>query len=65
MNINYQDKDTATDAKTVAAFLESRGVNTGEIVAEYNGEILSGEDAFAVALEEGARLNVFRIVAGG
>ena len=65
MKVKYQGNDAETDATTVAAFLESRGVKTGEIVAEYKGGILSGEAAFAAPLEEGAELNVFRIVAGG
>ena len=65
MKIKYQGNDAETDATTVMAFLESRGVKTGEIVAEYEGGILSGKTAFATPLEEGAELNVFRIVAGG
>ena len=65
MTIKYQDKETTTDATTVAAFLESLGVKTSEIVAEYKGEILSGAAALASPLEEGAELNAFRIVAGG
>ena len=65
MTIKYQDKETTTDATTVAAFLESLGVKTSEIVVEYKGEILSGAAALAAQLEHGAELNAFRIVAGG
>ena len=65
MTIKYQGKETATDAATVAAFLEALGVKTSEVVAEYKGEILSGAAALAASLEEGAELNAFRIVAGG
>ena len=65
MTIKYQGKETTTDATTVAAFLESLGVKTSEIVAEYKGEILSGAAALAAQLEQGAGLNAFRIVAGG
>ena len=65
MTIKYQGKETTTDATTVAAFLESLGVKTSEIVAEYNGAILSGSAALAAQLEQGAELNAFRIVAGG
>ena len=65
MTIIYQGKPTETDATTVAAFLESLGVKTSEIVAEYKGEILSGAAALAAQLEQGAELNAFRIVAGG
>ena len=65
MTIKYQGKETTTDATTVAAFLESLGVKTSEIVIEYKGEILSGAAALAAQLEQGAELNAFRIVAGG
>ena len=65
MTIKYQGKETTTDATTVAAFLESLGVKTSEIVAEYKGEILSGAAALTAQLEQGAELNAFRIVAGG
>ena len=65
MTIKYQGKETTTDATTVAAFLESLGVKTSEIVVEYKGEILSGAAALAAQLEHGAELNAFRIVAGG
>ena len=64
MTIKYQGKETTTDATTVAAFLESLGVKTSEIVVEYKGEILSGAAALAAQLEHG-ELNAFRIVAGG
>ena len=65
MTIKYQGKETTTDATTVAAFLESLGVKTSEIVVEYKGEILSGAAALAAQLEQGAELNAFCIVAGG
>ena len=65
MKIKYQGKETETDRTTVAAFLESQGTKATEIVVEYKGDILSGEAALAASLEDGAELNVFRIVAGG
>ena len=65
MNIKYQGRETETDATTVAAFLSTQGVKTAEAVVEYKGDILSGETALAAQLEDGAELNVFRIVAGG
>ena len=64
MTIIYQGKPTETDATTVAAFLESRG-GVKNAVIEYNGEILTGQAAGAAALEDGAGLNAYRIVAGG
>ena len=65
MKINYQGKESETDANTVAAFLTTQGVKPTEAVVEYKGDILSSEVALAAPLEDGAELNVFRIVAGG
>jgi len=65
MKIKYQGKETETDADTVATFLTTQGVKPAEAVVEYKGDILSGEAALATPLEDGAELNVFRIVAGG
>lgn len=65
MNIRYQGSNAETDAPTVAAFLESQGVLAAESVVEYRGEVLQGSTSLAAPLEEGAELNVFRIVAGG
>ena len=65
MKIKYQGKETETDRTTVAAFLTTQGVKPTEAVVEYKGDILSGEAALGAPLENGAELNVFRIVAGG
>ncbi|MBO7653530.1 MAG: MoaD/ThiS family protein [Kiritimatiellae bacterium] len=65
MKIIYQGKETETGTTTVTAFLAAQGVKANEAVIEYNGEILSGQPALDVSLQEGAELNVFRIVAGG
>ena len=65
MNIRYQGGNAETNAPTVAAFLESQGVLAAECVVEYMGEVLQGAASLAAPLEEGAELNVFRIVAGG
>ena len=64
MRIIYQGKAEETDAVTVAAFLAAHG-GAQETVIEYNGEILAGDAAPAIPLEEGAELNVYRIVSGG
>ena len=64
MKIRYQGKETETDAASVAAFLAMHDVKVEEAVVEYKGEIFSGEAEIAVPLEDGAELNVFRIVAG-
>ncbi len=65
MKIRYQDKEIETDETTVAAFLAAQGVKTAEAVVEYKGNILSSDAALTADLEDGAELNVFRIVAGG
>jgi sulfur carrier protein ThiS len=65
MKIRYQGKETETDAASVAAFLAMQDVKVEAAVVEYKGEILSGEAEIAAPLEDGAELNVFRIVAGG
>ena len=65
MKILYQDKETETDAATVAAFLAVQGVKTEEAVVELDGEIVASDSVAATPLREGAELNVFRIVAGG
>ena len=62
MKIIYQGKERETDAATVAAFLESVGVNASGAIIEYKGDVLADASA---ALEEGAELNVFKIVSGG
>ncbi len=66
MTIKYQGKDETTAAKTVAAFLAEKGVNVKAAIVEYGGEIY-GEDSdlSALAVVEGAELNVFNIVSGG
>ncbi len=65
MKIVYQGKEAETASATVGAFLAAAGVGADGVVIEYKGEILSAADAASAPLEEGAELNVFRIVAGG
>lgn len=65
MKINYQGKETETDATTVAAFLAERGVKPTEAVVEVDGEIVAADAVAATPLRESAEVNVFRIVAGG
>ena len=65
MTIIYQGRAEAADAATVAAFLAAKGIDAKTAVLEYKGDILSAEDADAAALEDGAELNVYRIVSGG
>ncbi|MBR4523453.1 MAG: MoaD/ThiS family protein [Kiritimatiellae bacterium] len=65
MKIIYQGKATETAPATVGAFLAANGIAAGKTVIEYKGEVLSGEDAASALLEDGAELDVFKIVAGG
>ena len=65
MKIVYQGTAEETDASTVAAFLEGKGVATGMAVVEYQGEIHAPGDSLDIQIVDGAALNAFRIVAGG
>lgn len=47
------------------AFLESRGQAIGRVVVELNGEALSPSESSQVILNNGDRLEIVRIVAGG
>lgn len=53
------------DAQTVAAYLEKLGVNPRAVAVELNGEILE-KSAYASALiEDGAVVEIVRMVGGG
>ena len=66
MKIKYQGKDEETALSTVAALLSEKGVDAMTAIVEYRGEIYSSPEALdALALEEGAELNAYRIVSGG
>ena len=66
MTIKYQGNDEETTTTTVAAFLAEKGVNAKTAIVEYGGEIYgASSDLSALALAEGAELNVFNIVSGG
>ena len=66
MDIVYQGKPEETSAATVAAFLAEKGVDAKTAIVEYGGEIYAGgRDLSALALADGAELNVFNIVSGG
>jgi thiamine biosynthesis protein ThiS len=65
VRIIYQGKETETAPTTVGEFLSANGIAAGNAVIEYKGDVLSGDDAASTPLEDGAELNVFKIVAGG
>lgn len=49
----------------LSAFLEARGQAPGRVVVERNGEALPPSLAAQTTLENGDRLEIVRIVAGG
>ena len=66
MNIKYQGAPVDTTAKTVAEFLAARGVDPAKAIVEYGGEVYApGADLSALALVDGASLDVFKMMAGG
>ena len=66
MKIKYQGDAVDTTAKTVAEFLSARGVDSAKAIVEYGGEVYApGADLSALALVDGASLDVFKMTAGG
>ena len=66
MTIKYQGDAADTTAKTVAEFLSERGVDPAKAIVEYGGEVYApGADLSALALVDGASLDVFKMTAGG
>ena len=66
MNIKYQGEVVDTTAKTVAEFLSAWGVDPAKAIVEYGGEVYApGSDLSALALVDGASLDVFKMTAGG
>ncbi|MBR5946886.1 hypothetical protein IKZ80_07360 [bacterium] len=64
MTIIYQGQKKETAAKTVADFLVEQKCAENSIV-EYQREILESSETASALLEEGAELNVYKIVSGG
>jgi len=66
MKIKYQGDAVDTTAKTVAEFLSARSVDPAKAIVEYGGEVYApGADLSALALVDGASLDVFKMTAGG
>ena len=66
MKIKYQGDAVDTTAKTVVEFLSARGVDPAKAIVEYGGEVYApGADLSALALVDGASLDVFKMTAGG
>ena len=66
MRIVYQGTETETAARTVGEFVDAKFPQRACVLVEYKGEAYgAGADLDSLPLEEGAELNVFKIVAGG
>lgn len=52
--------------KTLADFLQEKGCDPNKVIVEYKGEIFApGSDFASITYEEGAKVEIFRVVAGG
>jgi len=56
---------TLEPGTTLGGFLTSREIDHRKVVVERNGEALSPSSSADLALEDGDRLEIVRIVAGG
>jgi len=65
MKITFQERELETSAVTVAEFLKSQGIEFKCVIIELDGKLFSTEASLSEPLREGAKLNMFRIVAGG
>lgn len=65
MDITYQGQVVSTSALTIKEFFDEKNIKLENIIIEYNNEIYHVNDALEKVLDEGAILNIFRIVAGG
>lgn len=61
---NGTDYDTAFGT-SLPEFVKQRGLAVERVVVERNGEALSPSEARHVTLQDGDRLEIVRIVAGG
>ncbi|KXS45634.1 MULTISPECIES: sulfur carrier protein ThiS [unclassified Candidatus Frackibacter] len=50
---------------TILQYLENKGVNPENIVIQYNGEIIDGEDVDEIILVANDNLEVLKFVGGG
>ena len=63
VKVNGEERDIA--GKTVAEYLANANYDTGRIVAELNGEIVSKTAYADVVLKSGDRLEIVSFVGGG
>ena len=64
VTINGEKREIPASA-TVAGFLHQQKLDTGSVVVELNGAIISSEEFEETALEENDALEVLRFVGGG
>ena len=65
MKIKYQGELIETSAENLAAFLDERGGAAANAIVEYRGEVIDAGALDTTPIEDGAELNVYRIVSGG
>jgi len=64
VRINGKPKEIETSL-SVADFLQSSGIKAGEVVVQYNGDILEKGIWSQIVLKENDELEVLRFVGGG
>lgn len=61
-----QTKTETSAARSLQDVLESKGVDGNKAIVEYQGEIYPpGSDLASVPYVENAKIEIFRVVAGG
>lgn len=59
------EKKEAAQGTSVAAYVESLGLDLKTVVIEYNGQILQKNDYASRLLEDGCCLELIRFIGGG
>lgn len=57
--------ESCPQGASVQDYLEARGVDSAQVVAEHNGVILKPESFAAAALKDGDNIEFIRFVGGG
>lgn len=66
MNIKVNGKPTELDQPiSIQELMESRGIKPGEVVIQYNGEIIDKTLWATTVLKENDDLEILRFVGGG
>lgn len=59
------EQHTIEPATSLPDFVESVGLTLDKVVVEHNGQALTRAEAKTIQLQQGDRLEIVRIVAGG